>query len=87
MTEKQMDKLADIIAVRVIDKLVDKQKEWDKEFNEKFENEENSNGIMLELEMADLIKIRSTYMMTEKYELIEDIENRINNLQKRIDNL
>ena len=82
-----MDKLADIIAVRVIDKLVDKQKEWDKEFNEKFENEENSNGIMLELEMADLIKIRSTYMMTEKYELIEDIENRINNLQKRIDNL
>ena len=95
MTEKQMNKLADIMAVSVIDKLVEKQKEWDKQFNDQFENTEYFEGIVpklsekakLELELSDLIKIRSTYIMTEKYELIKDIENRINNLQKRIDNL
>jgi len=37
--------------------------------------------------MSDLTKIRSTYIMTEKYELVEDIEKKIINLQKRINNL
>jgi len=95
MTEKQMNKLADIITVSVINKLVEKQIEWDKQFNDQFENTEYFEGIVpklgekakLELELSDLVKIRSTYIMTEKYELIKDIENRINNLQKRIDNL
>lgn len=95
MTEKQMNKLADIVSDRVIDKLVDKQKEWDKQFNEQFENVEYFEGIVpalnkkakLELELSDLVKIRSTYIMTEKYELIEEIENKILELQKQIDNL
>ena len=95
MTDKQMNKLADIVAEKVINKLVAKQKEWDKEFNEQFETIEYfekhppklSVKAKLELEMADLTKIRSTYIMTEKYELVEEIEKKIINLQKRINNL
>jgi len=95
MTEKQMNKLADIVADKVIDKLVAKQQEWDKEFNKQFENVEYFESVVpalskkakLELELSDLVKIRSTYIMTEKYELIEDIENKILELQKQIDNL
>lgn len=95
MTDKQMNKLADIVAEKVINKLVAKQKEWDKEFNEQFETIEYfenatpklSLKAKLELEMSDLTKIRSTYIMTEKYELVEDIEKKIINLQKRINNL
>ena len=41
----------------------------------------------MELEMADLIKVKSTYILTERYELIEDIENRIEDLQKRLNDL
>ena len=95
MTDKQMNKLADIVADKVIDKLVAKQQEWDKEFNKQFENVEYFESVVpalnkkakLELELSDLVKIRSTYIMTEKYELIEDIENKILELQKQIDNL
>ena len=34
MTEEQIDKLAEIVAVKVMDKLIAKQKEWDKQFEE-----------------------------------------------------
>jgi len=37
MTEEQMDKLAEIVAVKVMDRLIAKQQEWDKQFNEQFE--------------------------------------------------
>ena len=95
MTDKQMNKLADIVADKVINKLVAKQQEWDKEFNKQFENVEYFESVVpalskkakLELELSDLVKIRSTYIMTEKYELVEDIEKKIINLQKRINNL
>jgi hypothetical protein len=31
--------------------------------------------------------VKSTYILTERYELIEDIENRIEDLQKRLNDL
>ena len=95
MTEKQMDKLADIVAAKVINKLVAKQKEWDEEFNKQMNDPDYFKGVApkltkkaeMELEMADLIKVKSTYILTERYELIEDIENRIEDLQKRLNDL
>ena len=95
MTEKQMDKLADIVAAKVINKLVAKQKEWDEEFNKQMNDPDYfevavpklTKKAKMELEMADLIKVKSTYILTERYELIEDIENRIENLQKRLNDL
>jgi hypothetical protein len=95
MTEKQMGKLADIVAAKVINKLVAKQKEWDEEFNKQMNDPDYFEGVVpkltkkakMELEMADLIKVKSTYILTERYELIEDIENRIEDLQKRLNDL
>ena len=95
MTEKQMDKLADIVAAKVINKLVAKQKEWDEEFNKQMNDPDYFKGAVpkltkkakMELEMADLIKVKSTYILTERYELIEDIENQIEDLQKRLNDL
>lgn len=95
MTKKQMGKLADIVAAKVINKLVAKQKEWDEEFNKQMNDPDYFKSVVpkltkkaeMELEMADLIKVKSTYILTERYELIEDIENRIEDLQKRLNDL
>lgn len=90
-----MGKLADIVAAKVINKLVAKQKEWDEEFNKQMNDPDYFKSVVpkltkkaeMELEMADLIKVKSTYILTERYELIEDIENRIEDLQKRLNDL
>ena len=66
MTEEQMDKLAEIVAVKVMDRLIAKQQEWDKQFNEQFEEATTfkpklSDKVKLEMSPYDLSKARITY--------------------------
>jgi hypothetical protein len=92
MTEDQINKLAEIVAVKVMDKLVAKQQEWDKQFYEEFEEVRNikpklSDKAKLELKIKELKALRNSYIMNEKYELLSDVEADLIKLEKELYNL
>ncbi len=92
MTEEQMDRLAEIVAVKVMDKLIAKQQEWDKQFYEQFEEAKNfeptlSKKSKLEMKIKELKALRNSYIMNEKYELLSDVEADLIKLEKELYNL
>jgi hypothetical protein len=92
MTEDQINKLAEIVAVKVMDKLVAKQQEWDKQFYEEFEEVRNikpklNDKAKLELKIKELKALRNSYIMNEKYELLSDVEADLIKLEKELYNL
>ena len=92
MTEEQMDKLAEIVAVKVMDRLIAKQQEWDKQFYEEFEEVRNirpkiSDKVKLENKIAELKLLRNSYIINEKYELLSDVEADLVKLEKQLYNL
>jgi len=92
MTEEQMDKLAEIVAVKVMDRLIAKQQEWDKQFYEEFEEVRNirpkiSDKVKLENKIAELKLLRNSYIINEKYELLSDVEADLIKLEKQLYNL
>ena len=92
MTEEQMDKLAEIVAVKVMDKLIAKQQEWDKQFYEQFEEAKSfepplDKRAKLELKIKELKALRNSYIMNEKYELLSDVEADLIKLEKELYNL
>ena len=95
MTEEQMDKLAEIVAVKVMDKLIAEQKEWDKQFEEQMKNPEYFEGIIpaisekvkLENKITELKLLRNSYIMNEEYELLSDVEAELIKLEKELYNL
>ena len=95
MTEKQINYLAEIVAVKVMDKLVAKQQEWDKQFEEQMKNPEYFEGVIpaisekvkLENEIKELKALRNSYIMNEKYELLSDVEAKLIKLEKELYNL
>ena len=92
MTEEQIDRLAEIVAVKVMDKLIAKQQEWDKQFYEQFEEAKSieptlSKKAKLELKIKELKTLRNSYIMNEKYELLSDVEADLIKLEKELYNL
>ena len=92
MTEEQMDRLAETVAVKVMDKLIAKQQEWDKQFYEQFEEAKSieptlSKKAKLELKIKELKALRNSYIMNEKYELLSDVEADLIKLEKELYNL
>ena len=92
MTEEQMDKLAEIVAVKVMDRLIAKQQEWDKQFNEQFEEATTfkpklSDKVKIENKIAELKLLRNSYIINEKYELLSDVEADLVKLEKQLYNL
>ncbi len=92
MTEEQIDRLAEIVAVKVMDKLVAKQQEWDKQFYEQFEETTHfkpklSDKVKLENKIAELKLLRNSYIRNEKYELLSDVEADLIKLEKQLYNL
>ena len=92
MTEEQMDKLAEIVAVKVMDRLIAKQQEWDKQFNEQFKETTTfkpklSDKVKLENKIAELKLLRNSYIINEKYELLSDVEADLIKLEKQLYNL
>ena len=92
MTDKEIDKLADLIA----DKLIAKQREYDEQFHidlqETMEKEEGfirqvSEEELILAEIARLMTLLSSYEEREQYEKAAIIKNKIDKLKNKLDNL
>ena len=87
MTDKQIEKLAEQISTKVMEKLVEKQQQWDADFEiqmEKYSGRKAKGELTLEEEIDALRAIRLEYITAEKYELVPQINDQIEALQKRL---
>ena len=87
MTDKEIEKLAEEMATRVMQKLVEKQQEWDADFEiqmEKYSGKKAKGELTLEEEIDALRVTRVEYITAEKYELVPQINDKIEALQKRL---
>tara|TARA_B110000977_G_scaffold112277_1_gene145489 strand:+ start:100 stop:372 length:273 start_codon:yes stop_codon:yes gene_type:complete len=87
MTDKQIEKLAEIVSTKVMEKLVEKQQQWDADFEvqiEKYSGRKAKGELTLEEEIDALRAIRLEYITAEKYELVPQINDQIEALQKRL---
>ena len=88
MTDKQIEKLAEEVSIKVMEKLVEKQQQWDADFEiqmDKFGAAKKPKGeLTLEEEIVALIAVRLDYIAAEKYELVPQINAEIEALQKRL---
>ena len=87
MTDKQIEKLAEIVSTKVMEKLVEKQQQWDADFEvqiEKYSGRKAKGELTLEEEIDALRAIRLEYITAEKYELVPQINDQIEVLQKRL---
>jgi hypothetical protein len=92
MTEKEIDKLADLIA----DKLIAKQKEYDEQFHIDLQ-ETMTDGFgnirriseeeLLLSEIAKLMTLLSSYEAREQYEKAAIVKNKLDQLKNRLDEL
>ena len=92
MTNKQIDKLADLIA----DKLIAKQQEYDEQFHiDLQETMEKEGGFIRQVseeelmlaEIARLMTLLSSYEDRELYEKAAIINRKINHLKNKLNNL
>ena len=92
MTEREIDKLAELIA----DKLIAKQKEYDEQFHidlqetmaDSFGNVRRvSEEELLLSEIAKLMTLLSSYEAKEQYEKAAIVKNKLDQLKNRLDEL
>ena len=92
MTEKEIDKLAELIA----DKLIAKQKEYDEQFHidlqetmaDGFGNVRRiSEEELLLSEIAKLMTLLSSYEAKEQYEKAAIVKNKLDQLKDKLDEL
>ena len=92
MTEKQMEKLANLI----VDKLLAKQKEYDEQFHVDLQETMKDNlgnarlvaeEELLLAEIARLMTLLSSYENKEQYEKAAIIKNKIDMLKTKLDEL
>ena len=92
MTDKQINKLAELIA----DKLIAKQKEYDEQFHVDLQQVMSDNmgsarqitqEELILAEMARLMTLLSSYEEREEYEKASVIKNKLDKLQKLLDEL
>jgi hypothetical protein len=92
MTNKEIDKLADLIA----DKLIAKQQEYDEQFHiDLQETMEKEGGFIRQVseeelmlaEIARLMTLLSSYEDRELYEKAAIINRKINHLKNKLNNL
>jgi hypothetical protein len=94
MTDKEMDKLADIVALKVIDDLTEKQKEWDKQFSSDVKGLVESGYInimdeenILLTEITALKQLLSSYEDSERYNEAAVIHDKIKTLEDKLKKL
>ena len=92
MTEKEIDKLAELIA----DKLIAKQKEYDEQFHidlqetmaDNFGNIRRvSEEELLLAELARLMTLLSSYEKSEQFEKAAVIHGKIKHIEEKLNNL
>ena len=87
MTDKQIEKLAEKMATKVMEKLVEKQQQWDADFEiqmDKYSGKKAKSELTLEEELDALRAKRLEYIAAEQYELVPQINDYIEALQKRL---
>ena len=87
MTDKQIEKLAEEVSIKVMEKLVEKQQQWDADFEiqmEKYSGKKAKSELTLEEELDALRAKRLEYIAAEQYELVPQINDYIEALQKRL---
>jgi len=87
MTDKQIEKLAEVVSTKVLEKLVEKQQQWDADFEiqmEKYSGKKAKSELTLEEELDALRAKRLEYIAAEQYELVPQINDYIEALQKRL---
>ena len=87
MTDKQIEKLAEVVSTKVLEKLVEKQQQWDADFEiqmEKYSGKKAKSELTLEEELDALRAKRLGYIAAEQYELVPQINDYIEALQKRL---
>ena len=87
MTDKQIEKLAEEVSIKVMEKLVEKQQQWDADFEiqmDKYSGKKPKTNLTLEEELDVLRAKRLEYIAAEQYELVPQINDQIEVLQKRL---
>jgi hypothetical protein len=94
MNDKELERLADLVAKKVFAKLISKQQEWDKKFSSEMESMYDEKHVeivdeedLLIAEMARLIALLSSYEETEQYDKAAIVHNKIKSLQDKINKL
>ena len=92
MSDKEIDKLAELIA----DKLIAKQKEYDEQFHIDLQQtiSDNLGNVrhvseeeLLLAELARLMTLLSSYEKSEQYEKAAVIAGKINHIKEKLENL
>ena len=94
MTEKQMNKLADIVAKKVINELEEKQKQWDQELNEnvsEFFTQDSTHDVkflseeeFIENQIKELKQLLVKTIEKEDYEYASKINAKIEQLKEKL---
>jgi hypothetical protein len=91
MTEKEMNKLADIVAGKVVRLIESKQQEWDIEFHSDMQHFVSDSTMKVteevqsdEVHLESLNSLLSSYIDAEQYEKIAPIKERIKKLEFKI---
>lgn len=95
MTEKEMNKFAEIVSEKVINKIKKNQEEWDKQFNEEMQNMEygiykatkQTEKEWLCDEIQRLVTLRAECIESERYESVAKIEKELEEVTKRYNKL
>ena len=97
MTEKEMNKFAEIVAEKVINKIKKNQEDWDKQFYEEFKEMESgvykaykpdlSEKEKLRNEIQRLTTLRAECIESERYEELAGIEKELEEVTKKYNNL
>lgn len=95
MTEKEMNKFAEIVSEKVINKIKKNQEEWDKQFNEEMQNMEYgiyeakklTEKEWLREEIQRLTTLRAECIESERYESVAKIEKELEEVTKRYNKL
>ncbi len=94
MTEKQMNKLADIVAKKVINELEEKQKQWDQELNDnvsEFFTQDSTHDVkflseeeFIENQIKELKQLLVKTIEKEDYEYASKINAKIEQLKEKL---
>tara|TARA_R110000782_G_scaffold120018_1_gene210842 strand:- start:1692 stop:1967 length:276 start_codon:yes stop_codon:yes gene_type:complete len=90
MTDKEMDKLADIVASRVVDVIEARQKAWDIEFHadmQHFVSDNTSASVSkydLKDELEELKSLLSQALVDEDYNRANDINEEIKKIKSKL---
>ncbi len=94
MNDKELEKLADLVAEKVFAKLLAKQQEWDEKFSSEIGSIKDKSSIeivdekdILLVEIARLMALLSSYEETEQYDKAAIVHNKIKLIEDKLNKL